>query len=300
MLDEPTSALDPHSESLIQESLTGAQRRADPVHRRPPHVNARHLRPRDGDHRRPAGRVRHDRPAESENAYYRSASALATGTAGAALSGRHVRRTSRVGESVAGAGARRTQARRVSRAGRLPDFFIVGHPKCGTTALYEMLSSHPGVYMPDDQGALVLRDRAARAHAAPPAGHRRQRSRSTSACSPTRGRASASARPRPTTCGRTPRRREIAKVQPDARIIAILREPASFLRSLHLQFVEVYYETEERSAHGARARGRAPPRAAAFPATPTGRSCCSTPSTSATSSSCAAITSCSRRSRCWS
>ena len=36
----------------------------------------------------------------------------------------------------------------------------------------------------------------------------------------------------------------IAEVRPDARIIAILREPASFLHSLHLQFVEVYYETE--------------------------------------------------------
>jgi hypothetical protein len=33
-------------------------------------------------------------------------------------------------------------------------------------------------------------------------------------------------------------------VKPDARIIAILREPASFLRSLHLQFLQVYYETE--------------------------------------------------------
>jgi hypothetical protein len=33
-------------------------------------------------------------------------------------------------------------------------------------------------------------------------------------------------------------------VRPDARMIAILREPASFLRSLHLQFVQTYIETE--------------------------------------------------------
>src|SRR5271155_2782026 len=33
--------------------------------------------------------------------------------------------------------------------GRMPDFFIVGHPKCGTTALYEMLRRHPQIYMPD-------------------------------------------------------------------------------------------------------------------------------------------------------
>jgi Sulfotransferase family len=36
----------------------------------------------------------------------------------------------------------------------------------------------------------------------------------------------------------------IAAVQPDARIIAILREPASFLRSLHLQFIRSDVEIE--------------------------------------------------------
>jgi Sulfotransferase domain len=33
-------------------------------------------------------------------------------------------------------------------ARRLPDFFIVGAPKCGTTALYHYLSMHPRIYMP--------------------------------------------------------------------------------------------------------------------------------------------------------
>ncbi len=36
----------------------------------------------------------------------------------------------------------------------------------------------------------------------------------------------------------------IAAVQPQAQIIALLREPASFLRSLHLQLIETYVETE--------------------------------------------------------
>lgn len=31
---------------------------------------------------------------------------------------------------------------------RFPDFFIVGHKKSGTTALYEMLRSHPQMFMP--------------------------------------------------------------------------------------------------------------------------------------------------------
>jgi hypothetical protein len=34
-------------------------------------------------------------------------------------------------------------------AARRPDFFIVGAPKCGTTALYTYLGRHPEVYVPD-------------------------------------------------------------------------------------------------------------------------------------------------------
>src|SRR5271166_3936636 len=37
----------------------------------------------------------------------------------------------------------------VRRNGRAPDFFIVGQPKSGTTALYEILRCHPQIYMPD-------------------------------------------------------------------------------------------------------------------------------------------------------
>ncbi|HEY2719414.1 MAG TPA: sulfotransferase, partial [Solirubrobacteraceae bacterium] len=37
----------------------------------------------------------------------------------------------------------------------------------------------------------------------------------------------------------------IAAVQPDARIIAILREPASFLRSMHLELLKDHVETEK-------------------------------------------------------
>src|SRR5438132_5474331 len=33
-------------------------------------------------------------------------------------------------------------------AARMPDFFIVGHAKCGTTALYEALRRHQEIFMP--------------------------------------------------------------------------------------------------------------------------------------------------------
>ena len=36
----------------------------------------------------------------------------------------------------------------------------------------------------------------------------------------------------------------IAKLQPDARIIAILREPSAFVRSLHMQRLQMHVETE--------------------------------------------------------
>ena len=36
---------------------------------------------------------------------------------------------------------------RSALARKLPDFFIVGAPKCGTTAMAEYLAGHPDIYM---------------------------------------------------------------------------------------------------------------------------------------------------------
>ena len=126
---------------------------------------------------------------------------------------------------------------------RVPDFFVVGQPKSGTTALYEMLRRHPQIYMPDRKeprffaSELYVRD--------PP----RPGGTPTTlaeylpwfeAALPEQrvGDASPWYLWSPTSAGR------IAEAQPAARIIAILREPASLLRSLHLQFVQLYVETE--------------------------------------------------------
>ncbi|HWD11466.1 MAG TPA: sulfotransferase [Solirubrobacteraceae bacterium] len=128
-------------------------------------------------------------------------------------------------------------------SGRLPDFFIVGHAKSGTTALYEMLRAHPQIYMPalketrffardmhpglrrSSSHPVTLEDYLALFAAAGP-------EQLAGEASPSYLRsASAAAR--------------IAALQPDARIIAILREPVSFLRSLHLQLLESHVETEK-------------------------------------------------------
>lgn len=128
-------------------------------------------------------------------------------------------------------------------SGRVPDFFIVGHPKSGTTALYEMLRRHPQIYMPDGKEpwffATELQERT------PP------RPEGTAATLDEYLSLFTSARPEQRVgeatalylWSRTAALR-IADVQPGARIIAVLREPASFLRSLHLQFVQTYIETE--------------------------------------------------------
>jgi Sulfotransferase family len=128
---------------------------------------------------------------------------------------------------------------------RVPDFFIVGHPKCGTTALYEILKSHPQIFLPDLKEpqffATELRYRA-QPEGAPPglpetlddyltlfAGARREQLVGEASTAYLWSHVAASS---------------IADLQPAARIIAILREPVSFLHSLHLQFVQSHLEME--------------------------------------------------------
>jgi hypothetical protein len=147
------------------------------------------------------------------------------------------------------------------RALRIPDFFVVGHAKCGTTALYEMLRQHPQICMPeykagagkepwyfsrsnpqvqdDDVRSIDYTGRNVGetfedylqlfAHATP--GQRIGEASSSYLWSPVAA-------------------QRIAEVQPEASIIAIFREPSSFLRSLHLQLLQNRHEevTEFRAA----------------------------------------------------
>ena len=119
----------------------------------------------------------------------------------------------------------------------------MGHPKCGTTALYETLRRHPQIYMPDGKEPWFF---APELHVRTPPrpegtpDHARAVRGAIRRSEPDQliGEATALYLWSQTAAAR------IAEVQPDARIIAILREPASFLRSLHLQFVQSDVETE--------------------------------------------------------
>jgi hypothetical protein len=153
---------------------------------------------------------------------------------------------------------------------RVPDFFIVGHPKCGTTALYEMLRRHPQIYMPDFKEpwffAADMRPRfqPTRSGVVPEtlaaygalfeAAHSDQRVGEASS-SYLRSHEAA---------------RAIGHLRPDARIIAILREPASFLRSLHHQLLADHIETSKDlqdaiAREPARREGRKVPRRSHLP-----------------------------------
>ncbi|HEY0515476.1 MAG TPA: sulfotransferase [Solirubrobacteraceae bacterium] len=128
-------------------------------------------------------------------------------------------------------------------ASGLPGFFIVGHPKSGTTAMYEMLRAHPQIFMPDVKEPWYFASELHTRTPPRPQGTPRTLEQYLRLFEGARedqlaGEASPHYLWSRTAAG------EIAKVRPDAKIIAILREPASFLRSLHLQFLEVYYEVE--------------------------------------------------------
>ncbi len=114
---------------------------------------------------------------------------------------------------------------------RVPDFFIAGHQKCGTTALYLMLEQHPQIFMSAVKEPRYFVPELLRA----------DRELSTLG-----GYLSLYAEAAPgQLCGdaspqyiRSPTAAAaIAELQPQARVVVILREPASFLRSFHLQMV---------------------------------------------------------------
>ncbi len=125
--------------------------------------------------------------------------------------------------------------------GRKPDFFIVGNPKSGTTALYEMLKRHPQIYMPElKETRYFSRDHP---RTPPSTTHPETLDQYLAlfdAATPEQrvGEASPQYLRSPIAAER------IAQVAPHARIIAILREPASFVRSMHMELVRGHVETE--------------------------------------------------------
>jgi hypothetical protein len=130
-----------------------------------------------------------------------------------------------------------------SASRRVPDFFLIGHEKCGTTALYNIIKQHPQIFMPklkEPRFFVAPRNRR-------PASARTVRPQTLEdylslfeAAAPEQSCGEAS----PQYIRSVHAARLIAQVQPAARIIAILKEPTSFLRTYHLSCVRGLFETE--------------------------------------------------------
>jgi hypothetical protein len=121
----------------------------------------------------------------------------------------------------------------------------VGQYKSGTTALYEMLRAHPQVFMPDLK-EIWFHSPELRTRAIGRASNRRPETLEQYLS------LFAAATPQQRIGEATPSylisheaARSIAELRPDARIVAILRDPATFLQSFHLQAVQNRIETEK-------------------------------------------------------
>jgi Sulfotransferase family len=131
------------------------------------------------------------------------------------------------------------------QAGRPPDFLIVGHQKCGTTALYKMLRDHPQIYMSAEKEPRFFIEEL---RPAQPPGRKSKRPAALedylllfagARDDQLAGEASPQYLRYPEVPGK------IAELRPEAKIIALLREPTSFLRSFHGQMVHGRIESEK-------------------------------------------------------
>ena len=128
-----------------------------------------------------------------------------------------------------------------SREGRFPDFFVVGGQKCGTTLVYGLLRQHPEVFLPEQKELhyfatrgkpFAFTDNASeRLNALAVYREEDYRSRYEEVGGRTAGEVC------PTYLYSPHAARAIAAVRPDARIVAILRDPVerSFSAYRHMR-----------------------------------------------------------------
>jgi len=152
---------------------------------------------------------------------------------------------------------------REGSTGRIPDFFIVGASKCGTTALYTYLSQHPSVFMPlkapshfssDLRNFPQIRSRDAylRLFAAAPKGALIGEASGMYIYSAVAI-------------------QEVLRANPRAKIIVALRKHENAVRSLHMHYRRIMWEDIEDfedawRAQDQRAAGKALPRDCLEPA----------------------------------
>jgi hypothetical protein len=138
--------------------------------------------------------------------------------------------------------AKDTQNASAKASPRVPEFFVVGHPKSGTTALHMMLAQHPRIFVGEKEPRYFVPEMRLRDF---------RRTNETPKDLDEYKAWFAGATPEQLVGDVSPAylwskhaAELIAQAQPEGRIIAFLREPASFLRSLHMQWLQSYCEVE--------------------------------------------------------
>ncbi len=124
---------------------------------------------------------------------------------------------------------------------RVPDFFVVGQPKSGTTAFYEMLRQHPRIYLPELKEPMFLAQdmplrQPALVQGLPESLDEYLQLFGTARADQIAGDAST------LYLLSTVAASEIASLNRKAKIVAIFREPAAFLRSFHLESIRAHNE----------------------------------------------------------
>ena len=120
---------------------------------------------------------------------------------------------------------------------RRPDFFIVGAPRCGTTALYTYLRRHPAVFMPDLKEPHHFCDDLDPKHGVKSVDDY-LRLFETAPLTAVVGEASVFH------LVSTVAAQNIYQFNPDARIVAMLRDPIEMIHSNHLKNLSLGIETE--------------------------------------------------------
>jgi hypothetical protein len=109
---------------------------------------------------------------------------------------------------------------------RKPDFFIVGAPRCGTTAMYEFLREHPQIFMPDHKEPHYFGDDLSHPHG------RLTTAEYLRLFRPAKAEQRAGEASTWYLYSRSAAR-EISRFAPDAQIIVMLRNPIEVMYSLH-------------------------------------------------------------------
>lgn len=113
---------------------------------------------------------------------------------------------------------------------RMPDFFIVGAPKCGTTAMYDYLRQHPDIFMPFHKEPLFFGSDLTRRYGAM---SERDYLRLFAAAAPGQRVGEASAWYLFSMRAAV----EIAAASPSARIVAMFRDPVDVMYAQHSQLL---------------------------------------------------------------